>query len=291
MTELSNQKRVLKYQKNEINAYYSYRALAERIKDPANSKIIRGISNDEMKHYEVWRSYTKQDVKPSSFVLFFFKIISIIMGYTFAIKLMERGEDDGLEEYLAEPDSYPEIYRIIQDEKRHEQELIGILDEERLQYVGAMILGLNDALVELTGTIAGLTFAMMNNRLVAMSAIITGIAATLSMAASNYLAEKADGSDNPLKSSLFTGGTYLLAVVLLVLPYLLYPSSMYVAAFITMLVIVLLLIAVFNYYISVAKSQPFLKPFGQMAAISFGVMIISYLIGLLAKALLHIDVM
>ena len=77
--------------------------------------------------------------------------------------------------------------KIAQDEDRHESQLLGMLDEERLQYVGSMVLGLSDALVELTGTLAGLTFALQNNRLVALSGLITGISATLSMTSSEYL--------------------------------------------------------------------------------------------------------
>ena len=93
--------------------------------------------------------------------------------------------------------------------------------------MGAMVLGLNDALVELTGTIAGLSFALQDTRVVALSGIITGVSATLSMAASNYLAERADGNENALKSSLYTGIAYLITVALLVLPYLLLPSGLW----------------------------------------------------------------
>lgn len=281
---------LLKYQKNEITAYHAYKYLAKKEKSQKNRAVIGKIADDEYNHYAIWKKYTSQEVAPNPLVLFFFKLVSRLSGFTFTIKLMEKYEDKGMKEYQTLQAVIPDIEEIVRDEDEHENSLIDMLDEERLQYVGAMILGLNDALVELTGTIAGLTFAMMNNRLVAMSAIVTGFAATLSMAASNYLAERADGNRNALKSSLFTGGAYLIAVVLLVLPYLLFPVGMYVAAFVTMLLVVLFLILVFNYYIAVAKDQPFTKPFVQMAVISFGVMIISYLIGILAKRFLNIDI-
>ncbi|MCI1903055.1 MAG: VIT1/CCC1 family protein [Enterococcaceae bacterium] len=281
--------KLLSFQKDELNGHLVYQDLAKRIKDPKDSATVSQISKDELKHYNVWKGYTKQDVKPNQLMRFVFKIIAFVLGYTFTIKLMENSEAIGIKDYEELLGTYPEIQAVLDDEERHEDELLGMLDEERLKYVGAMILGLNDALVELTGTIAGLTFAMKDNRLVALSAIITGIAATLSMGASNYLAEKADGSEDPLKSSLYTGGTYLLAVVVLVLPYLLFPVHMYFAAFVTMLVVVVVLIAFFNFYIAIAKDQPFAKQFGQMAAISFSVMIISYLIGILAKQLLGVQ--
>jgi VIT1/CCC1 family predicted Fe2+/Mn2+ transporter len=145
--------------------------------------------------------------------------------------------------------------------------------------------------VELTGAIAGLTFALANTKVVALSGIITGISATLSMAASNYLAEKADGNPKALKSSVFTGVAYLITVALMVLPYLLLPADAYLEAFLTMIAVVILIILVFNYYISVAKDQPFFKNFLKMALISISVAGISYLIGILAKNLLGIDVM
>ena len=69
-------------------------------------------------------------------------------------------------------------------EQEHEAALIELIDEERLRYISSMVLGLNDALVELTGALAGFTFALGNTTTIAMAGFITGSAATLSMAAS-----------------------------------------------------------------------------------------------------------
>ena len=178
---------------------------------------------------------------------------------------------------------------MIADEEAHETKLMSMIDEERLHYVGSIVLGLNDALVELTGTIAGLTFALANNRLVALSGIITGVAATLSMAASNYLAQRADGNKDALKSSVYTGIAYLLTVIAIVLPYLLLPNQMYLFAFIIMIAIVVLIILSFNYYISVAQDLPFWKRFGEMVVISLGVAALSFGIGIAAKAILGVN--
>ena len=165
-----------------------------------------------------------------------------------------------------------------------------MLDEDRLNYVGAMVLGLNDALVELTGTIAGLTFVLTNTTLIALAGIITGIAATLSMAASNYLAERADGNPKALKASIYTGIAYLVTVVFLVLPYLLAPAHMYLQALSCMIGIAILTIFLFNYYIATVRSERFMPRFIEMASISLSVALISFLIGLLAKLCFHIDV-
>ena len=86
----------------------------------------------------------------------------------------------------------PIAQHIAEEEEEHEKELIGLIDEERMKYTGAMVRGLSDALVELTGTLAGLTLSLLNTRLIAMVGLIIGIAASLSMAGSEYLATKSE---------------------------------------------------------------------------------------------------
>jgi VIT1/CCC1 family predicted Fe2+/Mn2+ transporter len=283
-------KRLIQFQRDEITGNVLYHYIAGKQKDEANKRVLNEIANAERSHYEVWKQYTGKDVKPRGLKIFLFKILSFLLGYTFTIKYMDKTEAVGIKGLNSIEKEVPEARIILADEEAHETELMGMLDEERLHYVGAMVLGLNDALVELTGTIAGLTFALGSTRLVALSRIITGISATLSMAASNYLAERANGNDKALKSSVYTGVAYLITVVLMVLPYLLLPNSMYIIAFAIMLSVVILIILLFNYYISVAQELPFLKRFGEMALISLGVAFISFIIGLIAKRLIGIDV-
>ncbi len=283
------QKRIVSYQQDELTDHIVYTRLARRVKDAKNRAILQRIAAQEKKHAVIWQKYSGVEASPRHMRAIWYTLLAYILGYAFVIKKMELEEDSTAKEYAAQLGRFPELEAIQAEEEKHEQELQDMLDEERLHYVGAMVLGLNDALVELTGTIAGLTFALANNRLVALAGIITGVSATLSMAASNYLAERADGKSDALKSSMYTGIAYLITVVLLVLPYLLYPFAMYIAALATMLVIVILIIFFFNYYIAIAKSQPFFKRFAEMASISIGVAIISFCIGLAAKYFLQID--
>jgi VIT1/CCC1 family predicted Fe2+/Mn2+ transporter len=282
-------KRLLQFQRDEITGNVLYQYIADKQKDEDNKRILQEIANAEHHHYETWKEYTGRDIKPRFFKILVFKIMSFLLGYTFTIKYMDKTEAIGIKGLNAIEAEVPEARAILADEEEHENRLAELLDEERLHYVGAMVLGLNDALVELTGTIAGLTFALGSTRLVALSGIITGVSATLSMAASNYLAERANGNDKALKSSVYTGVAYLITVVLMVMPYLLLPNSMYIAAFAIMLGVVILIILMFNYYISVAQGLPFFKRFGEMAAISLGVAFISFIIGLIAKRLIGID--
>ncbi|MDD4312850.1 MAG: VIT1/CCC1 transporter family protein [Eubacteriales bacterium] len=282
--------KLLKMQRDELTGSLLYGKIAARQKNENNKRVFAEISRAEQGHYETWRAYTGRDVAPDRMKIALFSVLSRVLGITFTIKFFEKGEDLGLKDLRTIEQELPEARQVMADEEAHETKLMSMIDEERLHYVGSVVLGLNDALVELTGTIAGLTFALANNRLVALSGIITGVAATLSMAASNYLAQRADGNSNAIKSSVYTGIAYLLTVIAIVLPYLLLPNQMYLLAFIIMIAVVVLIILSFNYYVSVAQGLPFWKRFGEMVVISLGVAALSFAIGLAAKAILGVNV-
>ncbi len=281
---------LLRYQQLEETDHLIYSRMAAREKDERNRQILSRIALDEKQHALVWSGYTGQTVSASRLKACWYSFLSLVFGYTFILKVMEKNEYVADDRYRLLMEELPEAHMIALDEQSHEHQLMEMLDEERLKYVGSMVLGLNDALVELSGTLAGLTLALADGRLVALAGIITGVAATLSMAASNYLAQRAEGNKDALKSSFYTGGAYLLTVICLVAPYLVLPRDMYLTALMVMLGVVILIIFFFNYYIAVAKSLPFLRRFGEMAAISLGVAVISFIIGLLAKYFLGLEV-
>ncbi len=222
-------------------------------------------------------------------MVFLFYWLARILGITFGIKLMELGEERAQVNYTAIAEYIPEAERIAHEEDAHEQQLIALIDEELLNYVGSMVLGLNDALVELTGALAGLTFALQNNKLVALSGLITGIAASLSMAASEYLSRKSEGKfDTALTSSMYTGAAYICTVVLLILPYFLFQH--HIISLTATLVVALLIIFCFSFYVSVVQELSFKERFLEMAVLSMGVALISFVVGYLLQSVLGVDV-
>ena len=278
------------FQQNEATEAEVYRRIAAGTKDEGNRATLLRIADEEAKHAAIWQRYTGTELKPKMGTVRRYALIARIFGFTFAVKLMEKGEEKAQISYEELAKEAPEALDIHADEEAHEQALLEMLDEERLSYVGSMVLGMNDAMVEMTGTLAGLTLAMQNTRLIALSGLITGIAATLSMASSEYLSSKSEGRPDALKSASYTGVAYLVTVALLILPYLLFDESHYLWAMGTMVVIVLLILVVFNYYLSVAQDLPFKKRFGQMAGISLGVAALSFVIGILVKQFLGVDI-
>ena len=278
------------FQQNEATEADVYRRIARRTKDAGNRDTLLRIADEEAKHAAIWQRYTGEEMRPQAGKVRRYALIAFVFGFTFAVKLMEKGEAKAQISYEELAHEAPEALDIRADEEAHEQALLAMLDEERLSYVGSMVLGMNDAMVEMTGTLAGLTLAMQNTRLIALSGLITGIAATLSMASSEYLSSKSEGREDAFKSATYTGIAYLVTVALLILPYLLFDEAHYLWAMATMIVIVLLILVVFNYYISVAQDLPFKKRFGQMAGISLGVAALSFVIGILVKQFLGVDI-
>ena len=282
-------KQLLVLQQEEINGYHTYNRLSKIVKDPNNSKILKRIAGEEFKHYKTWKEYTRQEVAPNKWKIRFFFWISKLFGLTFGIRLMELGEEKVQIEYESLLKAIPETADVLADEEKHEDELLDMLDEQSLQYAGSVVLGLNDALVELTGALAGLTFAFQNTNLIALAGLITGISASLSMAASEYLSVKSDESgQNPLRSALYTGIAYVFTVIMLILPYLL--ATNYYISLAWTIVNAILIIAVFNYYISVVRGYNFRQRFLEMASISLGVALLSFLIGNLIRTWIGIDI-
>ena len=201
-------KRLLIEEKNEITGHIIYSKLAERVTDATNSDILKRISEDEKEHYNFLNSFTGEEVKPNNITIQWYLLLARTLGLTFVVKLLERDEENAQEIYGVLEDRVKGIQKILQDEEKHVEKLIAMIDEKRLEYIGSIVLGLNDALVELTGTLAGLSFAFQNTNLIALSGLITGIAASMSMAASEFLSSKAEGDENARGRNLYRAFLY-----------------------------------------------------------------------------------
>ncbi len=279
MTSDDLKKSILKAQRNEITEYYVYKKLSKATKIREHAEILSNISNDEMSHYERFKKISLEDVKPDKFKVFFYFFISRIFGLNFGLKLMESGEDSAQDVYGELEKSFPEIRAMIDDENKHENSLVSLINEEKLKYISSIVLGLNDALVELTAALVGFTLALQNTKLIGIVGLITGIAAAMSMASSEYLSTKHEKNDkNPLKASIYTGLAYIATVIFLVFPYFIFSNLFLDLALV--LINAILVIFIFTYYISVAKDMNFKNKFFEMLTLSLSVAGITFFIGL-----------
>lgn len=291
MTEREKNFVLLAQLRNELTESAVYARLAAMEKNPGNRELLEHISADELSHARMISGILGCEGRPSAFRVVWTVFCARVFGLVFVLKLMERGENAAAGAYRELLESYPQLKVIAEDEDRHETELIGMLDDERLRNMGAIVLGLNDALVELTGALAGFTFALGDSFKIAKLGLITGLAAAMSMAASAFLSARADAEAGngageaeegcALKTALYTGMAYIVTVLLLVSPYMFISNS--TAALAVMLLAALGIIAFFNFYLSVARETSFRRGFLVMAGISALVALISYGFGYLLR--------
>jgi VIT1/CCC1 family predicted Fe2+/Mn2+ transporter len=279
-------KTALAIQRTEITEYHVYSRLAALCKDEKNAEVLRSVGFAEKKHAAYWESMTGREAAPHAFKIRWTIFLARIFGLTFILKRMERNEGVASKNYKELIEEFPEVRKISEDEDAHEKELLAMLDEELLRYVGSIVLGLNDALVELTGALAGFTLALGETRLISMAGLVTGISAAFSMAASDYLSCKADNDPKAARSALYTGGANIITVIILILPFLL-AGNKFLALGITLFLAVLI-IFLFNFYLATAKELNFRRRFAEMTFISLGVAALSFGVAALLQKVLGV---
>ena len=288
-------KLIVRQQKSEITEYHIYDRLAKKEKDPNNKKVLKDIAKDEKKHHDYWKSITAEAPKPNWLKVHYYVFLARFLGISFGIRLMERGETFSAKFYETVKEHYPKAEEIQREEEEHEHQLITMLNDRQLQYAGAIVLGLNDALVELTGSLAGLTLALQNGPLIGATGFIIGFAASLSMAASGYLQSREDDSGdesdasekNPIISAVYTGVAYLITVLFLIAPYFFISNVFYALA--TTLAIAVTIIGMYTFYVTTAKKITFTKRFTEMACISLGVALISFGVGWVVRNVFGVE--
>jgi VIT1/CCC1 family predicted Fe2+/Mn2+ transporter len=289
MTMLSDKdlKALLHFQRNELMESLVYHQLAKNNRDKENKLTLDRIAHTEQRHHDIVKGVTNRSVEIPVWRYLFYYWMARLLGLTFAVKLMERNGD--VPKYHKFFDEIPELESLHHAEA-DEASIINLINEEKLAYTGAIVLGLNDALVEFTGVLAGFTLALNNHMLIALTGSITGISAAMSMACSVYLSTRAEKKDavSPRKSAAYTGLAYIMTVVLLVSPFVLLANVF--AALAIMLMMAVLIIFVFNYYYAIACDEKFGHRFWEMTILSFSVAAVSFVVGYLLKLLVGVDV-
>lgn len=285
MTTDKIKNKLLKFQQDEIDGTEIYKRLAKRAKSDINQKVLLDISAEEYDHYNFILNYTGVELKYNYWKVMFVCTLARILGLTFVLRMMENGEGITSKIYT----EYEQLESFAKSEAQHEKRLLALIDEKRLRYMGAIVLGLNDALVEFTGALAGYTLALSSSPLIALTGSITGIAAAMSMGSSEYLSTKSekDVNKHPLSAAIYTSMAYLITVFILIAPFIWIKHP--IVALLVMLVFAVLTLIVFNFYYAIVRGETFHKRFTEMAVISFSVAALSFVIGYLLKIFTGID--
>jgi VIT1/CCC1 family predicted Fe2+/Mn2+ transporter len=287
-----------RFAEEEYEAYTIYRELAKIESNVKVKNLLKTLSKKELEHYRFWSKFSsKKSFSVNPLKILLVKIVRIIFGLVFIIKFLESGEGGAIEEYTnfmkKETGGWNKTNKrrlewIIDDENHHEKAFSSCIKEERIKFISSIILGLNDALIELTGIFFGLSFTLHNNILVAISGLVAGIAAALSMAASSYMQAIHEIRKDAKKAALYTGISYITVVFLLAAPFFFMNNSY--NALILMFAVEIVIIATISYYTSIILGREFKIQFGRILLFSIGVAIIAFIIGSSLRLIMGIDV-
>ena len=158
--------------------------------------------------------------------------------------------------------------------------------KDKFNSAGAIVLGMHDALVSLTGLIAGLAVAMADRYVIILTAVIASVTASLSMGASNYLAVRTDGGRRAFISALYTGVAYMATCAVLIVPFFVFENR--AVEMVLMFTIAVAEIFGFNYYLGCVNHRPYMRKFLEMLGVCAGVSVIAFLIGLGANKYLGV---
>jgi len=274
-----------KYCRDEYIDHRVYSYLAKIEKNEERKKILENFGKMEHEHYIFWKSLMKKEMKDSSLDnirIKLFILFKYIFGLIFTIKLMERNEKRVIEEYKKllnkfEGETKQKLELIIKDEIEHENFWMNQMKDDTTRYLGFIILGLADAIIEITGVHAGFLGVTASTIIAGIAGLVVGISASLAMASAAYLqAKQAEGS-NPRISAIYTGVFYILAAVALATPY--FMTHDMLVAFLSSLVIAIMLIGFFNFYSSVIFERKFAKEFLTSTTIILVTASISFIVG------------
>lgn len=274
---------------NELTEHHVYTALARMEKNPDNRTALERLAAQEKTHYEFWMSLlgslepqAAPHIRPRMPVVWTMAAARRILGVTFISKFLEIHETDAVAKYEALRGAIPAEHRerfdhIIEDEKAHERTFISELRETRVDYIGFIVLGLADAIVEITGVHAGFLGVTGSTLIAGVAGVIVGFAAAISMGSAAYLQAKEDPKKSPVISAFATGISYFVSVILLALPYFLIRTM--IVAFTISTAVGVALIAGFTFYGAIVFERKFWREFGEAAGLMIATALATFVWG------------
>lgn len=280
--------------KDEKNDGAVYLALAKRERNPEFKTALKQLGEGEQKHYEFWKQYAPNViVKPNRLRLYLILLFRLTLGLTFTMKFLERHEDKLHARYreIAKripPEDVTRFQEMVQEEEKIEESLMGEVHENRVKYMSFIVLGLADAVVEISGIHAGSLGIYRKTELAGLAGVIAGMAASVAMASAAYAQAKQGFAGSAKWSAIYTGVSYMFTAIFLALPYFLTSSMVYALGI--SLVIGVVLVAAMTYYDTIISAKPFTRQFAEIAGIILAASLALYLAGSLINQFLGITI-
>ena len=280
--------------KDEYTDYIVYMRLAEGSKTQKLKDVMTKLSETEYGHYQFWSKYaTEKEVKAPKRVVYLILFLKLIFGTTFAVKFLEKHETKTIAGYKSVANLIPEADReafrnIINDEMEHENTFANQVQGSYIKYISFIVLGLADAIVEISGIHAGSLGIYDSTELTGLAGIVAGAAASLAMASAAYAQAKQGFQGSASMSAVFTGISYFINAVLLASPY--FFTKDMITAITSSVILAVVIIAFISYYNSIVSDGHFTKDFGELAGIMLGATVALYFFGLLIRSIFGITI-
>jgi len=273
---------------DEYNNYNTYNELASLsvISSDLRARLME-MAMQERRHYEFWSRFIDgYELKRSAFRFRFrvilLKILALIMGITFVIKMLEMHEGKVINEYKSVMEYLKDedknmLAGIIKEEEEHENTLIENINEGRVRYLGFTVLGLSDALIEIAGIHAGTLGIYTDTFKAGLAGLVAGVAASIAMASAAYNQAKQSEGVKASSAATYTGIAYVITALLLALPYFMVHDLL--EALLISLLISIAILAYIALYSHVLFNRNFFRELGETTGIIFGATLALYVFG------------
>ncbi len=274
---------------DEFSDFTLYDRLARTVtRDSPFAEVLRALSTTEKGHFEFWKKYVPEEQpKLARLKLYWVLFLRKFLGLTFATRYLDRHEANVVVRYNELRPLIPEadltaFDAMVADEKEHEKEFAMKAESSAIRYISFIVLGLADALVEISGIHAGWLGLFEKTELAGLAGVVAGGAASMAMASAAFAQAKQGFHGSASLSAVYTGIFYFVTAVILATPYFL-TSSMLLALF-SSLALAVAILAMTTWYSIVIQQKPFLKDFLEILAILFGATILVFLLGAFVSA-------
>ncbi len=269
---------------DEYLDFILYDRLSKRVRGNSSfSDALQQLSITEKRHYEFWKKFLPEgEPKYSRAKLLLVMLFYRVFGITFAIRYLERHEYRTIEEYksvesLVPAEDRADFDAVIRDEEEHEKEFSKRVESASVRYISFIVLGLADALVEISGIHAGSLGIYEVTEYAGLAGIIAGGAASLAMASAAFAQAKQGFQGSARLSAVYTGVSYFVTAIFLATPYFLTHVMVYALG--ASLVLAVIILAMATYYSSVISGKAFPREFAEILAILFAATVALFFFG------------
>ncbi len=273
---------------DEFSDYTLYDRLSTTVKEGSPfADVLKQLSATEHGHYEFWKKFVPgEEPRVASLKLYWVLFLRRFFGLTFATRYLDRHEGNVVKEYesIAHliPDSDKSAFdQMVTDEKEHENAFAQKIESSTVSYISFVVLGLADALVEISGIHAGSLGFYDRTEIAGLAGVIAGAAASMAMASAAFAQARAGFKGSARLSAAYTGVSYFITAIVLAAPYFLTANMIYALS--SSLSLAVLILVLTTYYSTVIQSRPFLRDFLEILAILFGATIVLYTFGSLVR--------